>query len=372
MKGIKTASDKTFLGIVLILTVGGFFIFVSASLGLLARGAVSLSSVVFNQLILGVVGGMIALYCAMRTNYNIWREYAPHLFVLAAILTSLVFVPHIGFATKGAARWLLIGPFTVQPAEMLKLATVILAAWYIPYAGKKIRESTVWSVGGVAAILAVPAVLLLLQPDIDVLVIITLTVCGMFFCAGMRWRDIGICVLGAIIALAGIVYMKPHVQQRLMTFLHPEANVRSSGYQIRQSTIAVGSGGLFGRGFGQSVQKFGYLPEPIGDSVFAVFAEEFGFVGCIILLSVFLAFAAKGFLIALNARDLFGALLAFGIVYMITVQSFMNIGSLLSILPLSGNPLVFVSHGGTALAIALLSVGIVLNISKHKRIPGKS
>lgn len=367
MKGKSRGIDSSFLVTVLILTAGGFFIFLSASLGLLARGAVSLSSVVFNQLMLGVVGGLVAMYIASRTHYTTWRDLAIPLFVVALILSSLVFLPHVGLTMKGASRWILLGPFTFQPSELLKLATIIMTAWYIPYAGKRIRESTLWSVGGIASIISLPALVLLSQPDIDVLLIIASTVCALFFVSGMRLRDIAVCVLGALIALSIIIYTKPHVQERVMTFVNPSTNVRSSGYQVRQSIIAIGSGGALGRGFGQSVQKFGYLPEPIGDSVFAVFAEEFGLVGSLVLLSLFLIFAFKGLVIALAAIDMFGALTAFGVVWMITLQSFMNIGSLTGILPLSGNPLVFVSHGGSALAVALLSVGIVLNISKHHR-----
>lgn len=367
MKGKSKGVDSGFLFTVLILTAGGFFIFLSASLGLLARGTVSLSSVVFNQLMLGVIGGLVAMYLASRIHYSTWRDLAIPLFVVALILSSLVFLPHVGLTMKGASRWILLGPFTFQPSELLKLASIVVTAWFIPYAGKRIRESTLWSVGGIASIISLPAIVLLLQPDIDVLIIIATTVCVLFFVSGMRLRDIAICVLGAILALGVIIYTKPHVQERIMTFINPNTHVRSTGYQVRQSIIAIGSGGVAGRGFGQSVQKFGYLPEPIGDSVFAVFAEEFGLLGSMVLLALFLVFAFKGLVIALSAIDMFGALTAFGIVWMITLQSFMNIGSLTGILPLSGNPLVFVSHGGTALAIALLSTGIVLNISKHHR-----
>jgi cell division protein FtsW len=158
-----------------------------------------------------------------------------------------------------------------------------------------------------------------------------------------------------------------HARARVETYLHPTADVRGSGYQIRQSLIAVGSGGVFGKGFGQSTQKFGYLPEPIGDSIFAVYAEEWGFVGSLVLLCVICFFGLRAGMIALLSKDVFGAMLAFGLGMLIVVQSLVNIGAILGVLPLSGNPLVFVSHGGTALMFALMSVGIILNVSKSMK-----
>jgi cell division protein FtsW (lipid II flippase) len=153
---------------------------------------------------------------------------------------------------------------------------------------------------------------------------------------------------------------------RVQTFLDPSENALTTGYQIQQSLIAIGSGGLVGRGYGQSVQKFNYLPEPVGDSVFAVFGEEFGFLGTVLLVLLFTAFAARGLMIAADAANTFGALAAAGLTLMITLSAFMNIGAMLGILPLTGLPLPFISHGGTALLSVLASVGIILNVAAHR------
>jgi cell division protein FtsW len=162
--------------------------------------------------------------------------------------------------------------------------------------------------------------------------------------------------------------MEPYRMNRITIFLNPSVDQTGIGYQLKQSLIAIGSGGIFGRGFGMSIQKFNYLPEPIGDSIFAVFAEEFGFVGVAALLGLFIFFLYRGFSIALRAPDDFGRLLGTGIVVLIIVESLVNIGAMVGILPLTGIPLIFVSKGGSALAVALTEIGVLLNISKHRKI----
>lgn len=193
-----------------------------------------------------------------------------------------------------------------------------------------------------------------------------MTGCVMYFVAGAPWRDFGILLAGALCVLVVVISVRPYVLERVKTFIHPSANSLGSGYQIQQSLIAVGSGGLFGRGLGQSVEKFNYLPEPDGDSVFAVFAEETGFVGSVILLLLFIALAARGIVIAGNSRDLFGGLVALGFSFIIILQVFINIGSMLGIIPLTGLPLPFISHGGTALMAMLMMCGLILNVAAHR------
>jgi cell division protein FtsW len=195
-----------------------------------------------------------------------------------------------------------------------------------------------------------------------------LMTCGvMYFAAGAPWRDFGILLGLAVVAFGIVVLMRPYVLQRVETFMHPGANSLSSGYQIQQSLIAIGSGGLMGRGFGQSVEKFNYLPEPDGDSVFAVFAEETGFIGAALLLALFVALAARGIVIAGDSRELFGGLIALGLSFLIITQAFINICAMLGIIPLTGLPLPFVSHGGTALMAVLLMCGLILNVSAQRK-----
>jgi len=209
--------------------------------------------------------------------------------------------------------------------------------------------------------------ILLKQPDTDTFLLMGTAGLAMFITAGGRWRDVGIMFLAGILLLAALALTRPYIMDRFTTFLDPSVDPQGKSYQIQQSLIAVGSGGFAGRGFGQSIQKFEYLPEPIGDSVFAVFAEEFGFLGSVLLIALFAFFTFRGYKIATHAADLFGMLLVVGFMTLIVIQAFLNIAAMLSLAPLMGLPLPFVSHGGTALLTTLTAVGIVLNVSKYQK-----
>jgi cell division protein FtsW len=211
------------------------------------------------------------------------------------------------------------------------------------------------------------AIALLTQPDTDTFVVTITAALLMYMVAGAKWKHFFIFIFLGAIALAGLIYAKPYLRQRVETMLNPKINNQTSSYQLSQSLIAVGSGGLSGRGFGQSIQKFHYLPEPIGDSVFAVAAEEFGFVGSLLILIVFILFGLEGLKISSNASDNFGRLLSLGIVILIVSQAFVNIAGMIGVLPLMGIPLPFVSHGGTALLITLVEAGIVMSISRGSK-----
>ncbi|MBL7045570.1 MAG: cell division protein FtsW [Parcubacteria group bacterium] len=358
--------DRTLLILTIMLVVGGFFIFTSASLGLLAREGARFSSVAFSQIIFGMLFGSILLIVTSNIRYRKWRTYALLIFGLSVVSTFLVFVPGLGFEAGGAKRWLSVGSFSIQPAEFLKIGYVIYLSAYL----SSNRAKTATFLHGLIPFLgitAVAAVPLLLQPDTGTLLVLLSAGTAMFLVAGARLRDL---LATALIPIGGVLILaisRPYVRDRLMTFLDPSADPLGTGYQIQQSLIAIGSGQWFGRGFGQSVQKFNFLPEPIGDSVFAVFSEEFGFLGAFILVSLFLAFAFRGLKIASQAPDYFGGLLVVGVVILIVSQSFINIASMLAVLPLTGLPLVFISHGGTALFFALGSIGIVLNVSKYRK-----
>lgn len=362
----KRSIDRVFLFTVITLVVAGFFIFTSASLGLLARSGASFSSVAFSQIFLGIIMGSIALITMSHVNYKYLQKYSFYIYLLSIAITLLVFIPALGFEFNGAKRWLSIGSFSFQPAEFLKLGFVIyLAAWL---SGIKDKIHT-FSYGALPFVILITlaAIPLLLQPDTGTFLVIFAAGFGMFLTAGARWRDIASLIGLGIAGLAIMIFKRPYLMDRITAFIDPSKDPLGSGYQIQQSLIAIGSGEWFGRGFGQSIQKFNFLPEPIGDSIFAVVAEEFGFIGSVILIMIFLFFALRGMKIAAKSRDSFGGLLVVGIVILIVAQSFLNIGAMLGILPLTGVPLLFVSHGGTALFFALLSVGIILNVSRYTR-----
>tara|TARA_B100000745_G_scaffold292473_1_gene233360 strand:+ start:19313 stop:20413 length:1101 start_codon:yes stop_codon:yes gene_type:complete len=366
MRGLGNRMDRPLLIIIGLLVLIGFFLFTSASLGLLAQEGARFSSVAFNQLFLGVGLGTISMFLMSRVHYRFLKRYALHIYIASLILTILVFVPMIGFSAGGATRWLLLGPISLQPAEILKIGTIVYLATYLASARAHLHK---YQTGLLAFIfiLVPPTVVLLLQPDTSTILVITGTALGMFFAAGARWRDIGILVLIGAIALSGLVAMRPYVLDRITTFINPSTDRLGSGYQIQQSLIAVGSGKVVGRGFGQSVQKFGYLPEPTGDSVFAVAAEEFGFIGAVLIIFLFIALITRALLISTRAPDYFGGLVVAGIILLIATQALINMASMLGVMPLTGLPLPFISHGGTALFVMLSGMGIVLNVSKYAK-----
>ncbi len=360
--------DRTLFVLVLILVIGGFLIFSSASLGLLARNGASFSSVALSQILFGIIGGGIALFISSNLHYRWWRQYAFYIFIGAILLTLCVFIPGLGMEHGGARRWISIAGFTLQPAEVLKIAFVIYMATWLSGMKQQLQnfmQGTLPFIG----ILGAVSIPFLLQPDTDSYLIIAAAAVAMFIVAGGRMRDVFLMALGGIILIAILAFTRPYIMDRIHTFINPSLDPLGSGYQIKQSLIAVGSGGIIGRGFGQSIQKFEYLPEPIGDSIFAVYAEEFGFLGSVLLLAVFLGFTLRGFKIAAQAPDLFGMLIVVGIVTLIISQTFLNIAAMLGIMPLSGLTLPFISHGGTSLLLSLFAVGIVLNVSRYGRVP---
>jgi len=358
--------SRPFLFWTIILIVIGFFIFSSASLGELAKNEVKFGSVAFNQVFYGLFLGSIACLFVARIDYHNWKKYSFIFFIGSIILTLLVFVPGIGFEHGGAKRWVNLGFISFQPAEFLKIAFIAyFAAWLT---GLKNKVGTFsWGLLPFVIFLGFLGAILLAQPDTDTYAVIVFAALGMFLTAGAKWRHILMILLAGIAVLAILAYTRPYIKQRIEVMLHPSLNNQTTGYQLNQSLIAIGSGQLWGRGFGQSIQKFHYLPEPIGDSVFAVAAEEFGFVGAFIIVGLFVMFGLEGLKIASHAKDDFGKLLALGIVIMITSQALLNIGGMIGVLPLTGIPLPFVSHGGTALFITLVEVGIVMNISRSSK-----
>lgn len=363
---MRHAFDRTLFVIVLVLVIGGFLIFSSASLGLLARSGASFSSVALSQVLFGILGGGIALFITSNIHYRWWRQYAFYICAAAVVLTFTVFIPGLGMEHGGARRWIHIGSFTLQPAEILKICFVIYMATWLSGMKHHVHD-LVRGTLSFLGILAVAALPLLLQPDTDTFLITATAAVAMFIVAGGRIRDVLIMGAGGILLIAILAFTRPYIMERIETFINPSSDPQGSGYQIQQSLIAVGSGGLVGRGFGQSIQKFEYLPEPIGDSIFAVYAEEFGFIGSVILLLLYAAFALRGFRVATHTPDLFGMLLVVGIVTLITMQAFLNIAAMVGIMPLSGLTLPLISHGGTSLLFTLAAIGIVLNVSKYQK-----
>ncbi len=361
----RTRIDKPLLFLLLSILLLGMLTFTSAAFGSLARGHTNASSVVFNHFVLGIGLGLVACAATTFIDYRLWRRLAPYLYALSLLITATVFIPGIGMLHGGGLRWIQLFGFTFQPAETMKIGAILFSSALFAMLRTQVGA---WQ--GLAAFfgtLAPPALLLILQPDVGTLGVICISVLFIFIAAGASIRGIAAACATGCIVLALLAWTHPHVEERVLTFIDPSRNPQGEGYQIRQSLIATGSGGLWGRGFGQGVQKFTYLPEPMGDSIFAVAGEELGFLGTSTITGLFLLLALRGFWISARAPDFFGSLVAVGISAFFVSEAFINIASMLSIAPLTGIPLTFMSQGGSAMLISLGSAGILLNISRHTR-----
>ncbi len=283
--------------------------------------------------------------------------------ILTLVLLALVFT-HFGIRFGGATRWLQLGPISFQPSELLKITYIIyLASWL---SSKSNRSQEFWA-GYVPflMILGLISALLVFQPSTSVAAILTLTALVMYFVSGARWSYIIGTGIVAAVGLSILLYLTPYRLQRVMTFFQPGTNTQGSSYQINQALIAIGSGGLWGVGYGQSTTKLRSLPQPIDDSIFAVIAEELGFIGSSFIILLFGILSMRSFILAKRAPDKFGQLLLIGFGTLIALQVLMHIASISGLIPLTGVPLPFISYGGTALAVYLGISGIMVNISKY-------
>ncbi|MEI6479902.1 MAG: putative lipid II flippase FtsW [bacterium] len=364
---MRKSIDKSFFFVVIVLVLGGLLIFTSASLSLLDRQGANFYGIAFNHIVFGLLGGMLAAYLISKVPYQFLKKYSPYFFIFSIILTLLVFVPHIGLKSNGSYRWISIFGKTFQPSEVLKIATILFMAALFSNLKDKV-QTIKYGLSSFLAVAAGIAIIFGAQPDTATFAILCVPLLAMFFSAGGKMKHIGVIMLFGLVVFAVLVFTKPYLRARIETFIHPANNSLDSGYQIQQSLIAIGSGGMTGRGFGQSLQKFNFLPEAISDSIFAVASEEFGFIGSVIIVILFVWFAVRGLKIASRVHDSFGRLTVIGIVILLTMQAFVNIAAMLGIIPLTGEPLPFISQGGTALLFEFIAVGIILNISKYQKV----
>lgn len=359
--------DKTLLGTIVLLLLSGLIIFGSASLGVLAVNEVKFYSVIKTQLVYALIGGSFALALGAFIPFQLYKKHATSLFIIALVFTALVFVPGLSVYHGGAHRWIDIGSFSVQPSEALKFAFVVIVAYWCTKYRLLFKD---WRYGLLPYVVGAGFVsgILLMQPDFGTYLVIMTAGFVTYFVGGARKKHIYILVACGLLGFIALVSVRPYMIERVKTFFNSEHDPRGASWQLNQSLIAFGGGGLLGRGLGQSVQKFNYLPEPIGDSIFAVVGEELGFVGVLFIVSLYGIVGIRGYIIARYSSDQFGKLLAMGIVTIILTQTTLNIGSMLGLLPLTGVPLPLISHGGTALMVALFELGVLLNISKSAHI----
>lgn len=316
-----------------------------------------------HQLLYGVLPGLALMLLFSKIDYKLWRKLSLPILFGALTLLILVFIPGIGLTLKGARSWILVFGQTFQPAEFLKFALVVyFAAWF---GGKEDRTNN-WAYGIVPFLMVVGfiGILLMLQPDLGTLVVVVAIAMGVYFIAGVRLKDFTILALVGIVIFTALIVFEPYRLNRIKALINPAADPRGISYQVNQSLIAIGSGGLFGVGYGNSTQKHGFLPETIGDSIFAVIVEELGLFGGLVTLGLFVALCIFLSYIAKNTSDKFAKLYVMGIAIWIMTQTIINIAAISGIAPLTGLPLPFISYGGTALMALLASLGVVFNIAK--------
>lgn len=301
------------------------------------------------------VVGLIGAAFAYFFDYRLLKKFALPGILVSLLLLISVFLPGIGIRAYGASRWVNLGFMALQPSELAKLALIIyLSAWLTT------REK-----GKLSAFLLLIGLLvglIIMQPDMGTAIVLFLTAMILYFISDNE--ILGLIFLTPIIALGGIglAMRSPYRLKRLLTFLNPDVDPLGASYHIRQALIALGSGGIFGLGLGNSRQKYSYLPEATTDSIFAIIGEELGLIGAVVLISIFLVFFVQAFKLTLSVEDAFGKLLGMGIISWLAVQTFVNLASIVGLIPLTGVPLPFISYGGSALVVELVGVGILANI----------
>ena len=303
--------------------------------------------------------GLCLLAVASRTDYRIWRKLAPSLLVVTLALCVAVLV--LGTPVNGARRWLTFGPAVFQPSELAKLA---LALWAAAYLARRPAPQTLGELAKpIGLVAALFGGLILLEPDLGTTICIVVMLTGLLLVSGTPVRVLGAAVGLSVFVGALAIWIEPYRRARLLSFLSPWDDAQGAGYQTVQALIGLASGGIFGKGLGQGVQKIFYLPEAHTDMIFAIIGEELGLVGCTLVIASYGAFAYAGLNVALHCRDPFGKRLAAALTALVCGQAVVNLAAVLGLAPLTGIPLPFVSAGGSSLVVLLTGVGVLLNIA---------
>jgi len=360
----KLPYDRTLIVAVFVTLCFGLVMVFSAS-GIVSQRLHDSFSMVFGRQLLFVAIGFLLMLIAARIDYHLYSRPAivySGLVVSALLLASVFAFPPY----HGARRWVILFGVRFQPSELAKLVIVIFTAYYLIWAGQ--RFHSFWrGLVPYLTILGLNVGLIVVEPDLGTPICIVSTVGFLIYLGGLRYRYIAIGLILAIPAFYALVWRVSYRKDRMLAFLDPEKDPFGVGYHIRQSLIAVGSGGWSGVGYAQGTQKQFFLPEPHNDFIFAVIGEELGLIGTLVTLALFVILFLKGVKIALRADSLFGVYLGLGIVAMITLQALLNMSVVVSLLPTKGIPLPLISVGGTSILVTLIAIGILLNISRHGR-----
>jgi cell division protein FtsW len=366
--------DKPHLPLLLtcltLVAIGALMILSASSVQAYSRFGTSFSY--FKRQMVGVAIGLVAMAVMARSDYRRLRPLARPLLGVCLVLLAAVILPGIGSTRGGSSRWLIIGPLSIQPSEIAKLALIIFAATVLESKGVKIRDPRELAVPVLPMTLLV-ALLVIAQPDLGTTIILGGSVLIVLFLAGAQMRHVGLLSALGLVAVVILAFTRSYRRERVFSFLNPWADPLNTGYQVIQGQIALGSGGFFGVGLGASRQKWSYVPNAHTDFIYAIIGEELGLAGTMTVLLLFIFLMYLGVRVARQAPDRFGMLLAGGITGIIAMQALINMGAISGLLPITGVPLPLISFGSSSLVLTMASVGILLSIAKQgKRTSGKS
>ncbi len=357
-----TSYDLVLVVVVLALTLLGIAMVYSAS-GIKALDALDDPRYFLGWQSLWAALGLVGMLVATRIDYHRYRVLALPLLVVAILLLVAVLVPSVGTTVNGAARWLRAGPVGIQPAEFAKLALILYLAFWLGARRDRIERGG--TAIGFVLVTGVIGALVFAEPDLGTAIVIGAIALAMYFVAGARlWMFAALAMLSGVLALAGAL-AHPERVERLMTFIDPWKDPRDAGYQAIQALYGLALGGLSGEGLGAGREKFGFLPFPYTDSIFAILGDELGLLGTLAVIMLFLIFAYRGVRIALNAPDAMGALIATGVTTWLVFQAWVNMAVVASLIPMTGITLPFISYGGSSLCVGLIAVGILLNVGRQ-------
>lgn len=348
------------------------FLLILIGLAILANSSIPLSQANFktsfyyliHQLVYGLTAGLVLFFIFYKLKPALIKKYALYGLIVSAVLLALVFVPHIGFSSGGARRWLHFLGMSFQPSELAKFTLIVYLAYWLESKKDKIKNPRLilpflfW--------LAIIGGLILLEPDYGTFAIVGAIAFSMYFNAGAKMKTLVVMFLIAVLAMGTLILVEPYRRGRVLSFLNPQRDTQGQSYQQHQALIAIGSGGVLGLGLGKGVQKYSYLPETIGDAVFAIIGEELGLLGSSFILFLYFIWVLSGLKIATTAANQFTRNMTIGIVTWIGLQAFSNTLGVLAFLPFAGIPLPFISYGGTALMIELGAIGLVANLARRR------
>ncbi|MDD2207805.1 MAG: putative lipid II flippase FtsW [Bacilli bacterium] len=308
--------------------------------------------------------GILGMYILSKIDYKIYYKKANLIILICFLLLGLVLIPGIGTIRNGSRSWFGIGSFGIQPSEFAKIGLIIFTAKYLAN-NEKIMANFKKGAVPILIIIFLFFALIMLEPDFGTGMVIVGTLVGMLFVSNIKLNFFAYAAVTGLVGIAALIIAAPYRIARIISFLNPWSDPLGSGFQIIQSLYAIGPAGLFGLGFGNSIQKHFYLPEPQTDFIFAIISEEFGFLGIIILATLYLTLFYKVLKISINSSDLFAKYLSFGLIFGIMIQTVLNISVVIGLVPVTGVTLPFFSYGGSSLLVSLASIGIILNISKE-------